>query len=304
MEMVNGSGAMEANVAPGAKPSARASKFVTRHNEQSSVVFPYMDMDAGISVARAILGAGGVPLTRDQLAGVMNTNAGSGSFITKTATARIFGLIASVQGKYELTNLGFEIIDSDEKRQQAARAQAFQTVPLYRRIYEEFKGRQLPPRPKGLEQAFAKFGVSSKQTYNARLAFDRSATQAGFFSAGPDRLIEPIIGAGKVALTSVSSATATAIAKPLSIDRNRSPAEENNGDRENGRTAAERSTPETKRLHPFIQGLLDSLPQPDTNWTVDGRAKWLQAAANIFDLMYKGSGEIHISVKDEQKPKE
>jgi hypothetical protein len=43
-----------------------------------------------------------------------------------------------------------------------------------------------------------------------------------------------------------------------------------------------------------VQGLLDSLPEPETNWTVDGRAKWLQAAANIFDLMYKGSGEITV----------
>jgi hypothetical protein len=81
-----------------------------------------------------------------------------------------------------------------ETHQKAARAEAFLSVPLYRRVYDEFKGKQLPPRLHGLQQAFAKFGVSSKQTRNARLAFDKSATQAGFFSAGPDRLIEPIIG--------------------------------------------------------------------------------------------------------------
>ena len=48
-------------------------------------------------------------------------------------------------------------------------------------------------------------------------------------------------------------------------------------------------------LHPFVQGLLDSLPEPETNWTVEGRAKWLQAAANIFDLMYKGNGDISVT---------
>jgi hypothetical protein len=38
------------------------------------------------------------------------------------------------------------------------------------------------------------------------------------------------------------------------------------------------------------------------NWTVEGRAKWLQAAANIFDLIYKGSGNIQITAKiDEPK---
>ncbi|MGB6327128.1 MAG: hypothetical protein WBG11_15510 [Methylocella sp.] len=305
------SGTVEIDVAPaeasGAKPGARnragrVIKPVKRQHEQSSIVFPYMDLDTGVSVARAILGTGGVPLSRDQLAGVMNANAAGGSFITKIATARIFGLIASAQGKYELTNLGFAITDSDEKRQRAARAEAFLYVELYRRTYEEFKGRQLPPRPNGLEQAFASFGVSPKQTYNARLAFDRSATQAGFFSAGHDRLIEPIIGAGKVALTSVSRATATA--GPLSAVRNLPTTEENKRDEENERAAVESSTPETRKLHPFIRGLLESLPAPETNWTVEGRAKWLQAAANIFDLMYKGSGEIHITVKGEQKPQE
>lgn len=50
-------------------------------------------------------------------------------------------------------------------------------------------------------------------------------------------------------------------------------------------------------LHPFVQGLIDALPEPGTNWTVEGRAKWLQAAANNFDLMYKGGGTIHVSAK-------
>ena len=31
--------------------------------------------------------------------------------------------------------------------------------------------------------------------------------------------------------------------------------------------------------------------------TVEGRAKWQQAAAHCFDLIYKGSGEIDITAK-------
>jgi hypothetical protein len=50
-------------------------------------------------------------------------------------------------------------------------------------------------------------------------------------------------------------------------------------------------------LHPFIQGLLKTLPEPGTNWSIEGRSKWLQAAANIFDLMYKGTGSIEIKAK-------
>src|SRR5205814_1408529 len=121
---------------------------------QSTISFPYRDMDSGISVAQAMLAAGGVALTGDQLAGVMDLQAGSGNFVLKVSTARIFGLITNANGKYELTDLGFEIVDKDEKRQKAARTAAFLSVPLYRRVYEEFRGRQLPPRPHGLEQAF------------------------------------------------------------------------------------------------------------------------------------------------------
>src|ERR1700734_3022646 len=246
--------------------------------EQSSIQFPYNDLETAIAVARAILTAGGVALTRDQLAGQMNHAVGSGTFIVKIASARLFGLVSFLGSKYELTNLGFNILDADERRQKTARAEAFLSVPLYRRAYDDFKGRQLPPRPHGLEQAFIRFGVAPKQKANARLAFDKSATQAGFFPNGPDRLIEPIIG-----VPSSSS------------DRGRQNVEANAS---NEAPSFERSAPTIPEgLHPFIQGLLDTLPEPQTNWAIEGRAKWLQAAANIFDLIYKGNGAIEIKAR-------
>src|SRR6476646_3426990 len=42
--------------------------------------------------------------------------------------------------------------------------------------------------------------------------------------------------------------------------------------------------------HPFIEGLLKTLPEPETEWKSADRVKWLQTAANIFDLIYKGDG--------------
>ncbi len=233
-----------------------------------------MDLDAAISVMKSFMDGGGVALTREQLAGVMGQSVGSGNFVTKVATARIFGLLTYNQGKYEATNLGFAVVDPDERKQRSAKAEAFLTVPLYRRAYDEFKGRQLPPRPLGLEQAFIKFGVSSKQKTNARLAFDKSAKQAGFFAAGSDRLIEPILSAG------------------AQIDRGRLAVEE-----AEIVDPAETTGPDVSGFHPFIQGLLDTLPEPNTNWAIEGRAKWLQAASHIFDLIYKGTGEITIISK-------
>ncbi len=277
MEMANGSEATPA-AAVGAKPGARkrvgmTPKPVKRQNEMSSIGFPYMSLDAGISVARAMLDAGGVPLSREQLAGVMGSSSGSGTFLTKIATARTFGLINYVQGKYELTNLGFSIVDSDARRQRAALAQSFQTVPLYRRVYEGFKGKQLPPRPHGLEQAFVKFGIAPKQANYARLAFDKSAKQV---AAGTDRLIEPIL-LGQTGPTEpirptglspeVSGAIGTAAGCAIAAGVGSTTEIESNFD-------------------PLIRGLLSRLPKVGEKWEIEKRAKWLQTFAANLDIVY------------------
>jgi hypothetical protein len=59
--------------------------------------------------------------------------------------------------------------------------------------------------------------------------------------------------------------------------------------------------PPSPKLHPFIQGLLQTLPEPETEWAVSARAKWLQTAANIFDLIYKGDGGIKIETAMAQR---
>ncbi|MET0970218.1 MAG: hypothetical protein ABWY18_13535 [Tardiphaga sp.] len=281
--------------APAAGKAAKKSKVAKKKNmktvkvtrEASTIQFPYRDLGSGISVAQAMIDAGGVALSTEQLAGVMGLQAGSGNFVMKVATARIFGLVANVAGKYELTDTGFAIVDGkDEKRQRQARAEAFLKVPLYKRTYDEFRSKQLPPRPHGLEQAFVRFGVSAKQKEAARLAFDKSAAQAGFFAVGQDRLVEPIIVGGGAQPPS----------RPPEDD-----AGGNNGGGGNRRQPSNENAVDVSDLHPFIQGLLDTIPEPGTNWAMEGRAKWLQAAANIFDLIYKGSGEIHITAKADPK---
>jgi len=300
MAMINGSDTVaptEPAAAAAATPTAAKKKVaklvpkakpkVKRVVVQSTISFPYRDLESGIAVAQAIHNAGAVALSTDQLAGVMGLQAGSGNFVLKVMTARIFGLVTYTASKYELTDLGFEITEKDDKRQKAAKAKAFLTVPLYKRTYDDFKGRQLPPRL-GLEQAFVRYGVSVKQKEAARQAFEKSANQAGFFAAGTDRLIEPIIAG-----------------TPLS-ERGRQTVDEIDFTDENNPPTLVQSvrTKPNDGLHPFIQGLLGSLPEPNTNWTVEGRATWLQAASKIFDLIYKGSGEITIVAKSPETPKQ
>jgi hypothetical protein len=123
---------------------------------------------------------------------------GSGSFNAKVNTARMFGVLETSVGRYQLTELGFEIMDP--ARQSDAMVRAFLNVELFRRTYDEFRGKRLPPRPLGLERAFVNFGVAPKQAKTARVSFEKSARMAGFYHNGDeDRLVVPIGSGGNLA---------------------------------------------------------------------------------------------------------
>ena len=244
--------------------------------EISTVAFPYYDLDDSIEIARAMHAAGGVPLDRDQLGAALNLSPTGGNFAVKVSAARMFGLIRHNQSRYELTALGFEILDT--ARERAAKAQAFLNVELYKKVYDTFKGRQLPPRPVGLEQAFVQLGVAMKQRDKARHAFDRSARSADFFpTAAEDRLVAPVVGFTQPAADPISETGA-----PL----------------EKAVATGHHVTPVTGRnLNPFVEGLLDELPSKGEAWPIEDQANWLQAAAQIFRILYKGEGEIVVTIK-------
>ena len=240
--------------------------------ERSKISFPYNDLDDGVVVARAIYEHFGTECTIDQLAGAMKSTANSGTFRIRVSTARIFGFVTTSRGEVALTDLGQAIVD--RAREKDARAHAFLNVPLYRAIYEKYRGNVLPPAA-ALESEMKSLGVATKQGDKARLAFDRSAQQAGFYEHGKNRLIKPG-GAG---------APADQAQQPgASDDAEALPDDTRNGG----------GGPPTTPLHPFIAGLLQTLPEPETDWPARERAKWLETAANIFDLIYEGEGGIEV----------
>lgn len=139
---------------------------------------------------------------------------------------------------------------------------------------------QTTPRPHGLEAAFKNFGVAPKQTDKARRAFENSAPLAGFFDHGDDKLVEPI--------NSVVQRGADAVRKAFAPIPN-------------GKSE-EKPANLSPSDHPFIQGLLLSLPPVlGETWSMGERIKWLQAAAAAFDLMFKGDGIVLISDEPEGK---
>jgi hypothetical protein len=280
----------------GAASAGQTPQSEKRTHEQSTIQFPYCDLDDACSIATGIMKCGGLECAPDQLAAAVGQSPLSGNFRQKISAARLFGLVETIHGKYQLTELGHTIIDRDQGRARAARADAFLNVPLYRKVYDEFRNRPLPPRPAALELAFVRFGVAAKQKDRARLAFDRAAQQAGYFDqGGKDRLVRPAgiappPNADEAPEDSLRGGGGNGGNGGGSVGGGEQAVHGGGGGHGGGRRGA------PSHAHPFIQGLLEHLPQPDTLWTIEGRAKWLKTAADVFDLMYKGDGEISIKV--------
>ena len=245
--------------------------------ELSTIAFPYLSLNDGIEIAQAVHQLGGEG-SYEQIAAVIESTPTSSSFRTKISTAKVFGLISTGQGTVSLAQLGSRICDTQQEK--AARAEAFLTVPLYSTVYEKYKGVSLPP-PSGLETAIGSMGVASKQRERARQVLYKSAQEAGFFQFGKDRLIMP----------PTAKASAAPVVAPV----------EEPAQPEKKRKSHD-SDDEDERLHPFIKGLLTKLPKPDDEWPQENRAKWLETAANIFDLLYKNSDDNNrvISIKIEK----
>jgi hypothetical protein len=244
--------------------------------ERSTIGFPYGDLDDAIAVAKGVQAVGGSSCDWDQLAAQLNQAASGGGFRQRLLTAKTFGLVTYAQQRVSLTPLGSRICDPKQER--PARADACLTVPLYKSVFERFRGGVLPPAS-GLEAEMVTLGVAKKQTGKARQVFQRSAQQANFFWSGQDRLVIPANVNGESGGSGKG---------------------EKGDDSTSKQSKAKGGGGGGAGLHPFIQGLVDSLPAPEDTFPIEKRAKWLQAASKVFDLMYEDvSGSIEIKIQKE-----
>jgi hypothetical protein len=248
-----------------ASAGAPQSQDGKRVYERSTIEFPYNDLDDAVEVAKTVHRNAGMSCTLDQLAAYLHVSMTGGAFNGRVGNAGTFRLTKRASGTVTLTPLGLRIVDSSTEAE--ARAEAFLAVPLYLAIHDKYRGYTLPP-PAALEREMALLGVAAKQTDKARQAFMRSASQAGFFIHGEDRLVRP----------SFSAAPTT---KPIEP-----PQEQQREEKTGGGGKPPRD--------PMLTGLFDRLPPNDSDWSLTDRIKWLQTAANIFDLVYKGEGGIKI----------
>lgn len=249
---------------------------------RSTISFPYNDLDNGVRVAKAVHQVGGSTCQVEQLGAELKVSPKGGAFSLLLLTAKNFGLVTYGKGSVQLTPLGGRMCDP--KQEKAARADAFLNVPLYRAVYERFKGGTLPPSA-ALESEMANLGVAKKQVSKARQTFHRSAQQSGFFAYGTDRLVMPSAGSGK---------------EPRSDDE-----PDDAGDEKPRRKNGRGDDDDGSGRHQLIAGLIKTLPQEGSEWATDERGKWLQAAATIFELIYKNTkdGRRMVTVKVEDSAK-
>lgn len=230
-------------------------------SERSTIEFPYADLDSSVEIVNGVHQIGGTACEYEQLAAHLGLEAKGGGFRIRVLSAKTFGLLTSERGgRITLTDSGREIIDPQTEKN--ARIKAFLSVELFEKVFSTFKGRPLPPIA-GLERALGEMGVGAKVVKNARQVLMRSAKQAGYFELSADRLTTPSNRSGHV------SHEQGGIAPPK---------------RGNG-NGGEGGEPDID-LHPFIEGLLKTLPKPESNWSIASRVKWLQAASHVFDLIY------------------
>jgi hypothetical protein len=231
---------------------------------RSTIKFPYLDQDDAVDLAKKIWEISGKSCEKAVLAAAFGVVPDGGGFNLRVGTAKTFGLISGEKKVLSLTPLGERIVDPAKEK--GARAESFLQVQLYKSLYGEYEGKILPGNP-GLEAHIEKLGVAPKQRDKARQVFQRSATQAGYFAFGSNRLVAPQFKQG---------AAEPADPPPAKPDTN-------GGGGGNGGGKDE------KKRHPFIEGLLDTLPPVKGEWTQEGRQQWLQTAAGIFNLIYKAS---------------
>ena len=236
--------------------------------ERSTIQFPYNDLDDAVDMAKAIYTNAGGHCSLDQLAGYVNQPITSGTFRLRVSNASTFGLTENERGAVRLTPLGRRIADLAQEA--AARAEAFLTVPLYSRIFENYKGFALPG-PAALEKFMRDVGVSSKQTGRARQAFMRSAREAGFFAHGEDRLVRP-----------------AAIGVPLEAGRTAVEGATQEGERTGGGTGG---GGERLDLDPLLIALLKKVPPTDKGWPGLQRVRWFRTFAMNVSQIYDGDGE-------------
>ena len=263
-----------------AKVSADGQRETTNGQSEergrSKIAFPYLHLEGCIEIAQAVHTVGGHACEWNQVAAQAKQSAKGGAFRQKMLSARVFGLLEYKGQHVELTPIGQRSLDPQTTK--LGRVQAFLTVPLFRRMYEQLEGQLLPPHA-AIQHQMESAGVAPKQTEKARQVFLRSARDAGFFEINSDRLAKPSTS------DQPEQSGGTGVREKQTADH---------------RTSGGES--EGRLHHPLIEALLAQMPPPGTKWEQARCVMWLQAILLSLGMIYEDFDElrdIEISVRQQ-----
>lgn len=246
--------------------SGEAVETAGKIRKRSEIAFPYYDFSDSASVAKVVydtVGVGTCQLT--QIAAWVDQSIKSSSFRMQVSAAKLFGLLmAESVDTYRVTELGRKLQDPESAKK--AKIDAFLSIPLYSALYDRHKDGVLPPAA-ALEREIAGLGVPDKQKDRARLIFERSAEQTGFFGYGKNRLVMPGIPAKEA-----GSPTQEPAEQP--------------SERSTGGGGPGGGDGAGLNLDPLLMALLRKIPATEEGWPAEKRARWFRTFAMNVSQVY------------------
>jgi hypothetical protein len=192
----------------------------------------------------------------------------------------MFGLIEESGDSITLSDRSKRILSPVRASDSAqAKLDAFMSVELYRRVYEEFEGHTLPGADGLTNLLLNQYKVVPNQVPTALRNLLDSADSAGLFEVGGrTRLITPLLRSESVtsAVTPVANAqvdqgsTTQAAALQAVAPNSRS----------------DSATQDLSDVHPALLGLLQNLPPPGMELGPKRRAALIEAFKHTINFVY------------------
>lgn len=259
-----------------ASVSAPEEKAIRR---RSAIGSPYFDLASIEEAAKKLHSLAAGKCERVQFADLLGyKSANNGSFMSRLASAKQFGLIEPVGNDVVLSKTGrmlaAPVTDDDAAN---ARVTAFLNVELYSAVYNKFHGQSLP-QEEGLKNFLVQMGVTADRAPGAIATMMASAEHAGFFKGGDRRrLLRPLSSSrthsdgGEDEQRPASRAPGAAQVSVLPTD---------------SAPAQDVSPPPETRIHPAILGLLNDMPASGAVISQGRRDALVQAFTAVIAFVY------------------
>lgn len=233
---------------------------------------PYFDLDSSIKVAEAVYSKGGGSCTPDQLAHWLGyTSIRSGTFLTRVSAAKAFGLIETSGEKFNVTERAKAIIGPVMPDDAVnAKVDAFLSVTLFSKVFDQFRGSQLPPVV-GITNLFrGTYKIVNDRIEPSVRVFFNSAEQAGMLVGERDKykLIKPAGG------------TSSSFSGALPKDEAK---EEKTTEKPKGGGGGEGPP---GGIHTAIVGVLRELPAPGSAFSAQDKQRFMTALRGVLDWVY------------------